>query len=269
VSGNRASGDFYHLPLLLGEINSMTISTSIKRSLILTTGTVCIAIGADMSSAHAATFSGADGGVDSSGARPNSNNAASQFDTAAAALGTINLISFESLTAGSLPSPSNLPGVTISGTGNFIANDDSSIVGFNTTSGGSKFLQSQTNLTTTFAFANPIQAFGAYITGLGTSSGQALLEFNDGSNQSYNLSNIFASSGGAGFFGFTEAGKSIASVAFVSATGSGADVYGIDDVRFVSSAQVPAPALLPGLIGLGMGVLRKRKAETAESDHEA
>jgi hypothetical protein len=32
---------------------------------------------------------------------------------------------------------------------------------------------------------------------------------------------------------------------------------------------IPTPALLPGLIGLGLGVLRKRKAETAESAHEA
>jgi hypothetical protein len=253
----------------LGEINSMTISTSMKRSLILTTGTVCIAIGAGMSSAHAATFNGADSGVNSSGARPNSNNAASQFDAAAAALGTINFISFESLTLGTLPSTTSLPGVTISGIDNFISNDDSDIVGFNTTSGGSKFLQSQTDRTTTFAFANPIQAFGAYVTGLGTSSGQALLQFNDGTDQSYNLSAILASSGGAGFFGFTDAGKSITSVAFVSATGSGGDIYGIDDVRFVSSAQVPTPALFPGLIGLGVGVLRKRKAKAVESAHDA
>jgi hypothetical protein len=32
---------------------------------------------------------------------------------------------------------------------------------------------------------------------------------------------------------------------------------------------IPTPALLPGLIGLGLGVLRKRKAEAAESAHEA
>ncbi len=31
-------------------------------------------------------------------------------------------------------------------------------------------------------------------------------------------------------------------------------------------AQVPTPALLPGLIGLGVGLLRKRKAEKAEVD---
>jgi hypothetical protein len=33
-----------------------------------------------------------------------------------------------------------------------------------------------------------------------------------------------------------------------------------------NQAQVPTPALLPGLIGLGVGLLRKRKAEKAEAD---
>ena len=31
-----------------------------------------------------------------------------------------------------------------------------------------------------------------------------------------------------------------------------------------NTAQVPTPALLPGLIGLGVGLLRKRKAKEAE-----
>jgi len=36
-----------------------------------------------------------------------------------------------------------------------------------------------------------------------------------------------------------------------------------------SIAAIPTPALLPGLIGLGMGVLRKRKKEMAAADAEA
>lgn len=57
----------------------------------------------------------------------------------------------------------------------------------------------------------------------------------------------------------------------------GAEPFGfaIDNVRFgvagqvtPPSANIPTPALLPGLIALGMGVLRKRKAE-AISDSEA
>ena len=38
---------------------------------------------------------------------------------------------------------------------------------------------------------------------------------------------------------------------------------------FEVTRQIPTPALLPGLIGLGMGVLRKRKKEMAEATAEA
>ncbi len=52
--------------------------------------------------------------------------------------------------------------------------------------------------------------------------------------------------------------------------------FGIDNLRFGTVGQVvvpptaiPTPALLPGLIGLGMSVLRKRKAEAAEQANNA
>lgn len=47
----------------------------------------------------------------------------------------------------------------------------------------------------------------------------------------------------------------------------GPDSYnvGIDNVQYSATATpVPTPALLPGLVGLGLGVLRKRKAQEAE-----
>jgi hypothetical protein len=37
----------------------------------------------------------------------------------------------------------------------------------------------------------------------------------------------------------------------------------------IQTAAIPTPAVLPGLIGLGLGMLRKRKAEAAESVNEA
>jgi hypothetical protein len=257
----------------------MTNSTNMKRSLMAVACTACIAIGAGVSPIHAATFSGKDAGVNGSGARPNSDTAASQFDAAAGALGTINLINFESLTLGSLSSSTSFPKVTILGKANNYISDGTDfdipsapVVGFNTTSGGSKFLRTWNFDTVTFKFVDPIQAFGAYITGLGTRRGDVMLQFNDGSSQSYNLSNILrnGSVGGASFFGFTEAGKSISSVSFAEMTGNrddGADLYGIDDVRFVSSSQpIPTPALLPGLMGIGLGVWRKRKGESAKQE---
>jgi subtilisin-like proprotein convertase family protein len=36
----------------------------------------------------------------------------------------------------------------------------------------------------------------------------------------------------------------------------------------IQTQPVPTPALLPGLIGLGLGIWRKRKAETAASVNE-
>jgi hypothetical protein len=246
---------------ILGVTNFMTTSTTIQKTLMLLSGATFIVMGASIDSAKALTFGGGkDSGVNGSDARPNSALAASQFDAAAGALGAVNIIDFESFKSGELPNSTTIPGVTISASGsgaNSISTDNSNTLGFNTTAGGSNFLQSQTSLTTTFTFATPIQAFGAYITGLGTAPGNALLNFSDGSTQSYDLTALIGdANGGAGFFGFTDAGKSISSIAFAGTT-SGQDIYGIDDVRYVA---VPTPALLPGLIGIGLGVWRKRKA---------
>jgi hypothetical protein len=242
----------------------MKTATLTKKTL----GTAAIAATLSLALANSASavtfFGGRDSGVNSTGPRPSSNAAASNFDAAAGALGGINLLTFESLPTGNMASPTNLPGLSITQTGgapNAISTDNDNILGFNTTAGGSKFLQTQTNATTTFTFATPIQAFGSYVTGLGTASGEALLQFNDGTSQSFNLTALLGTGdGGVGFFGFTDVGKSIASVSFVSATGTGGDVYGIDDVRFVS---IPTPALLPGLVGISLNLWRKRKAKAA------
>ncbi len=217
-------------------------------------------------SANAAivTFSGSDPGATVVGG--NSLTQSNLFNTAAGALGPVNLINFEGSADGT--NPVVLPGVTITGSpasGSIGVDTNPSIdniLGGNTTAGGSKYWQTNVRKDTVFAFANPIQAFGAYITGLGSASvGQALLLFNDGSAQTFNLSTAIGSSdGGVGFFGFTDAGKFISSVTFKSGTGTGEDVYGIDDVRYVTA--VPTPALLPGLVGIGLAAMRKRKNQT-------
>lgn len=43
------------------------------------------------------------------------------------------------------------------------------------------------------------------------------------------------------------------------------DVLNVDQATVPNPTPVPTPALLPGLVGLGLGVLRKRKAEAAAS----
>src|SRR5688572_15345031 len=60
-------------------------------------------------------YSGSDNGAGSGDARPNSNTAASSFDTAASSLGSVNVIDFESAPLGSFTNLVVAPGVTING----------------------------------------------------------------------------------------------------------------------------------------------------------
>ncbi|MEL7503526.1 MAG: PTPA-CTERM sorting domain-containing protein [Cyanobacteria bacterium J06554_6] len=240
-------------------------------------GTISIgsifALGSSLQSARALTFKGKDAEVASG---PNSAAAAADFDTAAGALGTVNIIDFEGATAGSNSLPQTINGVSISGDGFVDDRPFFNTIGGNTTLGGSQYIRTVADQTIVFDFgSNPVQAFGAFIGGLGTglSPGEALLQYDNGTLQTFNLSaSIGTDAGGVGFFGFTDAGASINSVAFISATGSGADVYSIDDVRYVFAsddpAVIPTPALLPSLMGLGAAALRKRKS-TDETDEVA
>jgi hypothetical protein len=227
--------------------------------LTLASATTVLGISAFVNPVQAATFSGSDPGATMVGG--NSLAAANGFDAAASLLGALQILDFETF-----PSP----GVTVSSTdpsdGVRTNPGIDAIAGGNTTVGGDQYWAAISSATTTFSFATPIQAFGAYVTGLGTAIGQVLLQYNDGTLQSVNLSALIGSpSGGVGFFGFTASGKSISSVLFTSATGSGGDRYGIDDVRYVSASAepIPTPALLPGLVGMGVAALRKKREDQA------
>jgi hypothetical protein len=58
---------------------------------------------------------------------------------------------------------------------------------------------------------------------------------------------------------------------FADGTDTGGGALTFDNFRLTSDNQttdVPTPALLPGLIGLGLNVWRKRKAETSEQEIE-
>jgi hypothetical protein len=227
--------------------------------LTLVSATIVLGVSTYVNPVQAATFSGSDPGATTVGG--NSLAAANSFDAAASLLGALQILDFETFPK---------PGVTVSSNDPFDGVQTNpginQLLGGNTTVGGDQYWDTITSATTTFSFATPVQAFGAYITGLGTQSGQALLQYNDGTLQSVNLSTLIGSPrGGVGFFGFTASRKSISSVLFASATGSGNDFYGIDDVRYVSASAepIPTPALLPGLVGLGVAALRKKRDEQA------
>jgi hypothetical protein len=67
----------------------------------------------------------------------------------------------------------------------------------------------------------------------------------------------------------SDPGKEFTKVSFVSSTSD--ETFGFDDFTIGSRVQaatnaVPTPALLPGLIGMGIGMVRKRKAQSAQAE---
>jgi hypothetical protein len=214
------------------------------------------------------TFTGSDTGAGSADPRPNSNAAAASFDTAAAALGTENLITFESAPLGAFTNLTVATGVTINGTdyvGNpqtISATDQGPLFAYNTTAGGSKYLYVYAG-NVIFTFGPGVQAFGAYLTGVQL-DGETIL-FDDGTSETITIPDPGNGVGGVEFVGFTDAGKSIASIEFYTPNPSNSlgDFIGVDDVRFVTNGAVTAPEpstmLLMSAALSGLGLLRLRR----------
>ena len=212
-------------------------------------------------------FTGADDGAGSLATAPNSAAAAASFDTAVAGLGTENTITFESSPLGlfsslALASGVSLTGSNVNGNDQSIVNETSNInitspctnalCGYNTTPGGSKFLLLFGG-TATFSFSRGTDAFGAYLSGV-QNAGETIT-FSDGSSQSVDIPNP-GFHGGTTFVGFTDAGKTIASITINVSN----DVVGVDDVRYATD-PVPEPASLTLLVGglAGLALTRRRK----------
>ena len=230
--------------------------------------------------AQLVTFTATDSGAGPGSTPVNSNAKAAQFDAAAALLGPMGLITFESAPVGPYTSLAVAPGVTLTGlditgnpqTINNTPNFPTSPArdGFNTTLGGAKYVEA-TGGTLTFTFAAPVQAFGAYFTGIQPFYFQDTLTFNDGTSQSIDVPAGDTSSGGVSFAGFTDRGKAITQVTINAtnpATRQG-DFIGVDDVRFGPVPAVPEASTtvsLGLLLALGMGGLvvaaRRKKAHT-------
>jgi hypothetical protein len=215
-----------------------------------------------ISQAAPTVYSGSDNGASSGDPRPNSNTAASSFDTAASSLGSINVIDFESAPLGSFTNLVVAPGVTIDGS-DYGANPQSilntpvgtpdSLYGYNTTLGGDTFL-SLYGGSVTFSFAPSVIAFGAYFSGLQVAS--QTITYTSGNTETVYLPTL---DGGIAFVGFTDANASIASITINALN----DITGIDDVRYVTgdTNRVPdASATLPllGLALASLAILRRR-----------
>ncbi len=212
-------------------------------------------------------FTGADDGAGSLATAPNSVAAAASFDAAVAAPGTEHTITFESSPLGLFFSLAPASGVSLTGT-NVNGNDQSivnttsninitppctnALCGYNTTPGGSNFLLLFGG-TATFSFSGGADAFGAYLSGV-QNAGETIT-FSDGTSQSVDISNP-GFDGGTAFVGFTDAGKTIASITI----NVNNDIVGVDDVRYLTD-PVPEPtslALLGGALA-GLALTRRRK----------
>jgi hypothetical protein len=220
------------------------------------------------------TYYGADNGAGPGSSDPNTVAATAAFT---AADPHTSLITFE---GASLPNVAPGVSVTLTGAdgGGLVSTDQHSPtpLGFNTTPGGKEWLQiwpafnSSTGETATFTFAKPIDAFGADFTDTQVDfPGPITLTFNDGSTitETFNKNN---DTGGILFFGFTDFGKGISSVAInTGATGSTRDIWGIDDVRFQTASTVPELStwamMIFGFAGLGLvGYRASRRPEPIE-----
>ena len=214
-------------------------------------------------SAAIVTYTGEDIMATTTSSHPNSTQAAANFDTAVAGLGTGSLVTFEGATLGSFSNLTIAPGVTMNGTdyngtNQTIRNTSNSpsiptLDGYNTTSGGSYFVEMQAGKLT-FTFANPIEAFGAYFSGVQYFFAGESVQFSDGSSETSTIPEV-GTSGGIGaldFVGFTDVGKSITSITIDAGTPAdpGADYIGVDDVRFLTVPAVITPAPEPSSIGL-------------------
>jgi PEP-CTERM motif len=241
--------------------------TRANKGTILAAVTVAFALGAAPAHAALIAFAGTDDGAGSLATAPNSVAAAASFDAAVAVLGTKNIFTFESSPLGTFPSLTlasgvDLTGTNVNGNNQSIVNTTSNIsitppctdasCGYNTTSGGSKFLLLFGG-TATFSFGAGTEAFGAYLTGV--QNGGETINFSDGTSESVAIPNP-GFSGGTAFVGFMDAGKSIASITI----NVNNDIVGVDDVRYIASS-VPEPASLALLGGAlaGLALTRRRK----------
>jgi hypothetical protein len=138
------------------------------------------------------------------------------------------------------------------------------LTGYNTTQGGSQFVKLVPTFgvgtaSATFSFSWPVQAFGAYITGLQTTSGPLHVTFNDGLGQ-HDLTFTGTATGGIQFIGFTDRFTAIHSVTIglENVTGLSRDVVGIDDVRFSTDIPEPSSAVLLGMGLAGLAAVAGR-----------
>jgi hypothetical protein len=247
---------------------------SLKLACVIVAGTAL----AGTSSAVVQIFTGTDPGTQFGSPRPNSNTAASNFDTIAGSINSINVITWEQFGVGVQAPYSPFAGVTITQTNvdtaggfNGISGTNSTQLGYNTTFGGNRFLQvgpnfNATDTTTRFNFANGINAFGFYITGHQSDfPGRIVVEFVDSDNNARSFAvdepATLNGMGATTFWGFVDDSDAFITSVTIRDIGdrsASRDVYGLDDIRFTNCA-VPEPASIACMLFGAAALLRRRK----------
>jgi len=214
----------------------MTISTFLKQSLFAV-GAICITFGGNSAAQALGITSSSD-----------------------SALSGSSLIDFESAPTGAFTSLT-LKGVTFSTPTGEVGFVNSDYAGQYNTQGQSLKNTYASNAFNSLRmdFAKTTNAFGF---NWGASNVKWTLTAFDSANQVLDsiLLPLTTGSNSGDFFGLST-GKSAISYATLISSSPG-DYVLLDNFKYVSGTtqSIPTPALLPGLIGLGMGVLRKRKA---------
>ena len=137
---------------------------------------------------------------------------------------------------------------------------------------GEPLLWNSGNGSMQFSFSNALRGGGAQIQSNSYGSFTAVIEaFNSGGTSLGSFiragDSTGAADGSAIFIGVLSDQADIAKITFSL---SGASDFAINKLSLnITATAIPTPALLPGLIGLGVAALRKRKAEAAEQANEA
>ena len=204
-------------------------------------------------------FSGQDDGASTTGPWPNSAAAESAF---MAAIGSSNLLTFESLPLGYY-TPVNGPGVSIDlsspnygdGYSGISVTTYGNLYGFNTTAGGAQWLGFPGG-TGGFSFSASQNYFGIWLTGVQTvwTSSFTLYFSDDGGHTLTTLNLPINVNGGTAYFGFTDT----ATFPEVWITNLSNDAWGVDDLRYRATPE-PSSLLLigSGLLGLAANIRRK------------
>jgi hypothetical protein len=250
-------------------------------------------------------FDKSDPGAGPGAPAPNTASAALAFAAAADQLGTITQTSFGN-TIGYKGPVSIAPGVSLSLSGADldgpagyifgITTDHPSVGnGYDTQKVGGSFLRlvpdaenpSVTATLATITFKSPVQAFGLYITGLGTAAGHLEMLISGGSGgapggnvRPASVQDLGGTSdpstptvvpivgnqaGGVQFFGFTDPGASITTITLqmTGFTSTSRDVIGLDGISLVAVVPEPSPFLLfsiGGVVLLGSRRLARSRA---------